>query len=175
VTDPHVADAIDRAALAFCETTNQTTSKAIGEALADLRRELKTGIVDHGESLDQLTKRVKSIFTEASDDRARMIAASEASRAVHMAQLESARESGVVSGARWLLSSDACPQCHRIAATAGTVPLGADFAVIGDHPVYKNIKHPPGHPACQCSLELVLIESLADGSAAVQPDEALAA
>ena len=85
-----------------------------------------------------------------------MIAATEASRAVHAAELTADVESEVVAGLELLLSSDACALCRKIASECKRVRLGESFATIGDNPHYKHIKHPPIHPRCQCSLLEIL-------------------
>jgi hypothetical protein len=159
VTNPHLRRMIEQAALDFCAATNATTSLQLNEAKSKLREELTAGVVDRGESVAALTKRVNKIFDTAETWRARRIAATEASRAVHAAQEEAAKQSGIVAGWEWLLSSDACPLCHRIVAEAGKVRLGQAFAVIGDHPTYSQIRMPPGHPGCQCTAVPILTPS----------------
>ncbi len=156
VTDPHLREMIAQAAMDFCAATNATTSRNLEDALADLRAELIAGQVDGGETLEELVKRVNGVFDQAETWRARRIAASEASRAVHAAELESARQSGVVAGFEWLLSEDACALCQAVAREVVRVRLGATFAVIGDNPTYREIRHPPLHPGCQCSVTEVL-------------------
>lgn len=156
VTNPHTRQKIREQALDFCRSTNQTTSKALNLALARLRDELIAGVVEHGESLDQLTDRVNGVFDRAERWRARRIAATEASRAVHAAQEQSAVESGVVAGFEWLLSGDACPLCRQVATEARMVPIGRAFAHVGDDPAYSRIAHPPLHPSCQCAMVEVL-------------------
>lgn len=148
VTDPHTKEKIEQAAFDFCETTNRTTSKELNTALGLLRQELVEGIVERGDSLRELRKRVERVFEDAEEYRAQRIAATEASRAVHAAELESARQSGVVAGFEWLLSEDACPLCHMVAAEAKHVRLGQPFAVVGHNAHYSTIKHPPVHPNC---------------------------
>ena len=156
VTNPHLEATIRGQALAFCQSTNDTTSKRIGDALRDLRAELTKGMVEEGESVRELTKRVQYVFENLSKSHATMIAATEASRAVHAAELAADVESEVVAGVELLLSSDACPLCRKIATECKRVRLGDDFAVIGSNPNYRNIKHPPIHPHCQCTMIEVL-------------------
>lgn len=156
VTNPQTRQKIENASFAFCEATNSTTSDQLGQAIDRLKASLAEGIVNEGETLDQLTARVGEIFDHAEKWRARRIAASEASRAVHAAQVAAAEESGVVAGFEIMVSADACPLCRRIASEVKQVRLGNDFAVIGDDPNYANIKHPPLHPSCQCSLISIL-------------------
>jgi hypothetical protein len=156
VVNPHTERMIDEAALAFCDSTNQTTSLDLDEALARTRAELRAGIVDKGESVDVLTKRINAIFDGAEKWRARRIAQTETSRAVHAAQEQAAIASGVVTGWTWLLSGDACPLCNTIARRAPAVRLGQPFAVIGDNPHYQTVKFPPAHPHCNCTVLEVL-------------------
>lgn len=146
VNNPHIADMIDKAALDFCESTNETTSLDLDDALEQTRQALKEGMIEKGESVAQLTKRIKAIFDGAETWRARTIAASEASRATHAAQEMAASASGVVTGWRWMLSEDACPYCQVVKRRAPAVKLGQPFAIVGDHPAYSTIRHPPLHP-----------------------------
>lgn len=157
VTDLHVQEMIERAAFAFCKSTNATTTKHLNHALGLLRDEIKEGLIEEGEGVRELTKRVRRVFEHAETWRAQMIAATEAARAVHAAELVSAQESGVVAGFKWLVSGDACPLCQMIAAEVGQVRLGDIFARIGHNATYADIKHPPAHPHCQCTVVEVLL------------------
>jgi hypothetical protein len=154
VVDPNTKAKIEGAALDFCEATNATTSLKLGTALEKLRDELVRGIVEEGESIPELTKRVQSIFDKASKSRAQTIARTETSRAVHSASLESARQSGVVAGKQWLLSSNACEQCQAAAAKteSDAIPLDAEFDHHAGNPTYASIVSPPLHPHCRCSV-----------------------
>jgi hypothetical protein len=156
VTNPELRRAVRSASLAFCKSTNETTDEQLGRALTRLRAELEKGLVDRGESVRLLTDRVKGVFNRAEEFRARRIAATESARAYHAAQLWADEKSGVVAGLELLLSSDACPLCRKIATECKRVRLGQAFAVIGDHPDYGSIRHPPIHPNCQCSMVEVL-------------------
>ena len=156
VTNPYLGEAIDQAALDFCAATNATTSKQLSDAIAATREAIQEGLIEQGESLDWLTKRINEIFDQAENWRARRIAASEASRAAHSAQEKAAYASEVVTGWRWLASDDACPLCLTIARRCEFVPLGQPFAKIGDHPTYSIVRFPPAHVSCQCSMVEVL-------------------
>ncbi len=157
VQDPNVLEAIERAAFDFAESTNQTTSLQIDDARAALRRELAAGLYEQGETLPELRKRVQAVFTSATDYRADRIARTEASRAVHAGTLASYEQSGVVAGVEALISEDSCPLCRRIVAEAPRVRLGEKFATIGGHPVYSDIRHPPFHVHCTCTIVAVLL------------------
>lgn len=156
VVNPKTREKIETAAFDFCQATNETTSLTLFEALNRLRTELIEGIVDQGDTLDELTKRVQRIFTDAETWRAHRIAKTEASRAVHAAQEAMAIDSEVVAGFEWLLSSDACPACHEVAEKVGRVRLGEKFAVFGKNETYKDVRFPPLHPSCSCSVVHVL-------------------
>jgi hypothetical protein len=156
VHDPHLHQMIQQQAFRFCESTNETTDKELGAALEDLRQQFIEGLVDAGDTIPQLTRRVQSVFGRLSNSRAEMIARTEAARAVHLASLVSAKESGVVSGKKWLLSADACDRCHAAAAKypAG-VGLDLPFADDGKGGDYSSCPAPPLHPNCRCSITFV--------------------
>lgn len=156
VVNPHTEAQIRGAVLAFSDSMNQTTDLALDRALEKTREELVEGVVKRGEALPAIERRIAAIFDGAEKYRARRIAWTETSRAVHGAQEAAAVASGVVTGWKWLLSSDACPTCVAIAARAPAVRLGHAFAVIGDNPHYSAVKFPPAHPHCNCSLLEVL-------------------
>jgi hypothetical protein len=148
IKDPDVQAAIEGAAFAFADITNATTTLQIDAARDRLRLELSEGLYQQGETLDELRKRVQAVFTQATRHRAATIAQTEASRAVHAGIVASYAQSEVVAGTEWLISSDACPICQKIATEARRVRLGEQFAVIGDHESYASVKHPPLHPRC---------------------------
>jgi hypothetical protein len=156
VTNPKLAGQIQKQSFTFCASTNATTDLRLHRALEALRDAFAAGLVAEGETLPQLAKRVGSIFKGLSSQHAELIAATEASRAVHAAQLAADHDSGVVSGLELMLSSDACPLCRKIATECRRVRLGHAFAIVGEHPEYSQIRHPPLHPYCQCTVIEVL-------------------
>lgn len=156
VVNPHWKPQIEKLALNFCHSTNATTTRSLHSALDLLRQELAAGIVEEGESVAELTKRVQGVFEGMAKSKARQIAATEASRAFHAGQEAAAIDSDVVAGFELLLSSDACPLCRKIHDECKAVPIGRAFAVIGDNPDYSHVKFPPLHPSCQCSMIEVL-------------------
>jgi hypothetical protein len=158
VTDPNTRRMIEGAAFAFSRSTNETTTKNLRDALDELRGEMIAGVVDRGETVAQLTKRVQGVFEDASKNRARTIAVTEASRAVHAAQLESAKQSKVIWGKQLLLSSDACQICLDVKASEpeNGWPLAGEMHNDGrGHPDYSSAASPPLHPRCRCALLLI--------------------
>lgn len=156
VHSPYLHDKIRTAAFKFSASTNSTTSAKLDEALERLRAQLFTGLIEKGDSIEQLRKRVNGIFQGMAKWKATQIAATEASRAVHAAQLEADVQSDVVAGVELLLSGDACPLCRKVATEAKQVRLGQAFAVIGHNADYSTIRHPPIHPSCQCAMVEIL-------------------
>jgi F like protein len=143
VFNPRVLEAIRQAVFNFADSTNRTSTVALAKIGPSLREALATGL-EQGESLAFITARVQEIFDDPA--RAQMIAASEASRAVHAGQLLAARESGVVQGKRWLASSDACDLCLPL--DGKEVGLDEDFAVDARGGPYARVPYPPRHPHC---------------------------
>jgi hypothetical protein len=155
---PQVQEAIDSASMRFAQSTNRTTSLQLNRAIGRLREELAQGLLAPGtNTVRELTRRVAIIFNRAEMYRARSIAVTESSRAVHGGQVIAAKESGIVRGLKWLCSADACDLCQQIAAdNRGGIPLGGIFATVGGDPDYSDIPHPPAHPNCMCTITEVL-------------------
>lgn len=169
VTDPHLQEKIEQSTLAFCQETNQTTSLQLNDALSKLRQELVQGLVEQGDTLAELTKRVQGVFDQADKTRAARIAQTEASRAVHAASLESAKSSGVVGAKKWLESANSCDRCKAIAAKFPEgIPLEGEFENTGDG-VYGSVGHCPAHPHCRCTITYVLTPEYEEILATVGP------
>ncbi|MCC6227532.1 MAG: minor capsid protein, partial [Microthrixaceae bacterium] len=134
-----VAQKARTAALNLAKSTTDTTTKALNDALDQTREALGSGL-EAGESIRELTERIKDIFENAADERAQLIATTEASRAHHEGLRVSAKDSGVVSGFEWITSSDPCPECQEL--------NGKRFDIDGEMP--------PLHPKCMCAVLEVL-------------------
>jgi len=151
---PEVKDAIDAQTLHFCQDTQDTLSADLDSAIAQLRVELTEGIIEDVNTLSVLTARVNGVFDGAEKWRARRIATTEASRAVHDGQVLAAAKSGMVIGFKFLLSPDACPICLTAESEHGETPIETALAQVG---VYdRNL--PPIHPFCRCSFTEILVE-----------------
>ncbi len=159
VVDPHLHAMISGQAHDFCASTLATTTDTVADAYARLRQEFLDGLVTEGETIPQLAKRVRTIFTELSKDHATLIARTEASRAVNRASLQSAIESKVVSAKRWLASQNSCDRCLELQRRTAEhpVPLETPFLTgQSDKPAYADIPSAPLHPRCRCTHILVL-------------------
>ena len=141
VVNPHVTEAVKSIAFKFAQSTNETTSKQLNEALAELQTSLDTGLTA-GERLPQLTKRVQEIFESLSKERAKLIGRTESQRAYNKGTAMSAKASGVVSHFELILSPTACEKCIAIKAERPRIELDGEI--------------PPYHPNCYCSILSVL-------------------
>lgn len=83
--------------------------------------------------------------TDWSENRAVLVARTEAAAAYSRGSLLAYERSGVVGGVEWLTTAP-CEQCAPL--DGKVVPLGSEFA--------PGISHPPAHPACRCALSPVL-------------------
>jgi len=156
VTNPHIPEAVARMVIQLSQATNEITSLPIDEAIARLKDELVSGLLGTNNTLPEMVKRVSAIFDLADRSLVECIAQTESSRALHQAEIISARKSGVVKGFRWLCSDDACAVCKDIAARhPNGIILGGVFAKFGDGP-YDTIECPPAHPGCMCTMTEIL-------------------
>jgi HK97 family phage portal protein len=103
-------------ALAHAKIINGTTKDQLREALRE-------GIAA-GEGVPELRARVKSVFTQASTNRADTIARTETSQAFEYANERAMIESGVVREARWATSLDDRVRPAHSALEGVVVPLG---------------------------------------------------
>lgn len=149
VIQPKLAEAVRAATFRFAESTNATTTLQIEEARKRLREELEAGLVG-GDSTVELTKRVQSIFENASEERAFMIADTSRTEAINRAELITAKASGVVKKKVWLADSQACPECSQL--NGQSRDLDEPFAVDPRGGPYAVKQSPPFHVSCRCSL-----------------------
>lgn len=167
VVDRNLPNAVNDLTLKFAQSTNETTSKELTDSIAELRDELEEGVTI-GDVRTQMRNRVQSIFEDLSNERADLIARTEASRVRHDAQLTTVKESGVVKTKSWLPAADACPICLGFAAQ-GQIPLDANFG----ETKYGPIKAAPGHPSCYCSILFQLKDNVdSDESEVSEPETA---
>lgn len=100
---------------------NQTTRDKLQTTLQD-------GYVK-GESIDELAKRVESVYSEAAGYRSDMIARTEIIAASNAGSLDGMKESGVVEEKEWLTAGDERVRETHAEANGQVVKLGAKFKV----------------------------------------------
>jgi SPP1 gp7 family putative phage head morphogenesis protein len=148
VSNPRVIQFIEKRKIKLRQV-NDTTEKAI-------RKTLTQGI-DLGEGIPELRNRVQGVFTDASKNRATMIARSETIRASNAGAEEAYIQSGVVEGKEWLTALDerTCLWCEEM--NGKTMGLGENFFALGEQLTvdgqsmrfdYDEVRYPPLHPSC---------------------------
>ena len=156
VVQPELVENLDRQVRELAQSVNLTTSKNLDAAIAEF-----TKAAVETNTIPNLKAAVRKVFTNATDARARMIAVTESSRAVHDAQIIAGAESGVVAGYKTILSPDACPICQYVDASGNAtgVPVFAyqDIAAASEGVGLYKSDAPPFHPNCRCTQVAVLI------------------
>lgn len=123
-----------------------------------IARQLGEGITA-GESIPQLADRVKSVFADASDNRATLIARTETNSVVNSTALKYAQSlpQGIVAGKSWLSVADSRTRHDHRLADGQTQPLDVPFRVGGyamQHP--GDPTAPIGEVAnCRCGILLL--------------------
>lgn len=102
-----------------------------------VNEQIKTGLADGvaaGESIPQLTERMRATTDGMSGVAAERIARTETSRAFQSSRIAAWKESGIVEGKRWMLAPSACELCEAIAAKFNeqNIPLDTAFFSKGD-------------------------------------------
>jgi hypothetical protein len=161
--NPEVAASIAGQIADLVGSITETVADAMRGVMDRIRALVAGGTITPDEAPAELEREYEVVFEELPDWRARAIAVTEASRAHHEMQLLMGRESGIVTGWRWMCNADACPICLEIEADCPVVRDGEAFAIIGVDTAYSTIYCPPAHVNCLCSLEPVLIDD-------IQPD-----
>lgn len=111
-----------RNALTHAKGINETTR-------GQLRDELRTGI-GAGEGIPELRERVKSVFTEATTNRATIIARTETAQAFEAVNLAAMQESGLDLDEQWLTAKDDRVRPEHRLREGLVVRLGSDWGGI---------------------------------------------
>ena len=114
-----------------------------------------------GEGVADIQKRVKRVFKNAKENRAKAIANTETIRYSSNATERSFVDSGVVRAKQWQVNPDACPIC--IPLQGKIVDLETSFFKKGDTTTtsdgktfkldYDNVLNPPIHVNCRCFID----------------------
>src|ERR1051326_282468 len=108
VVERNIPKAAQEMTLKLSRAINQTTEDRLDQVISDIRDEISSGLMQ-GDTRPELRQRIQRVFHEASQERAETIARTESSRATHMGEKISAKESGVVKKKTWIASADCCP------------------------------------------------------------------
>lgn len=151
VRNPEILRAAREATLDLCiDTVNTFTGKVLA-TLEGMRMDIAASI-ESGETAGELTNRISQWLEEDSRWRARRIAITESARAYNLGTVRAAESLDFIVGWKLLVSDDACPLCHMINRLCPVIPKGGSFGENGRNKTYKDLKFPPFHPGCRCSI-----------------------
>ena len=140
---------IERKAFRFADMVNQTTRKSLREALSEGVRQ--------GESIPQLSNRVKEIFKSRRGWEAERIARTEVLLSSNWAALEAYRQSGVVEKKEWLATPDERTRPNHWAMNGEVVGLKERFSNGLRYP--GDMMAPPEEIInCRCTTIPILFE-----------------
>lgn len=125
---------------------DNSLSKLTGElqgATLDRLRNALSDAWENGGSYDQMIGAVKATFEDFSDNRADMIAQTEANDAYNWGRIELATEAGFEEKA-WDPDGEACEEICQPNVDAGWIGIDEDFPSGDDAP--------SAHPNCDCSV-----------------------
>ena len=178
---------VERADLrAYAETESvrlaRRTASGVTEQTSVRVREVLGEGLEKGETVDELATRVQTWADSQKDQdgswsRARTVARTEAQRAARTAEVDAWTATGLVQGKTWLLAPDPCEFCEAASKRYGEKSIGLNdsFYQKGDLLFgvpdangktremvldYEDIKGPPLHPNCRCSMQPVLSDAL---------------
>ncbi|MEM9165766.1 MAG: phage portal protein [Planctomycetota bacterium] len=155
---------VDRAAELYRENRIGVTRDIAETAVTDAQKLVDSVIesgMDEGLRVDEITRALNEKVPGLSRSRAETIARTEVSNALQQGRMDAWKESGIVEGKRYLLSSDPCPICIWVAQkNPGPIPLDQPFAKSGDSvplpsggtfTFNRDIMVGNSHPRCRCS------------------------
>ena len=155
-TNPEIQKWIDRSTTRLADGVGDTTIDRVA-------RLLDKGLAE-GLTVDELADRIEQKGFDAA--RARTIARTESTRAYTEGQVEAWKQTGMVTGKKWLVAPDPCPFCEAIGQEDQTKGMSDAFYKVGDSinaadgsrfvVDFDNVTGPPLHPNCRCTIVPVL-------------------
>lgn len=162
--DERIQEGLKKSLELLAKTYTEESIKLIDEQLTE-------GLAD-GESLNELSDRIRGIQELSSDVRADRVAKTESFRIANYATREAWRQTGVVNTVQWYTAEDerVCPFCGPM--NGKTVAIDKGFFEEGEtiegedadgNPVsmevsYSDVQNPPLHPNCRCYIRPDKIE-----------------
>lgn len=153
IEDPNIIKYFEQRAGMVSKGINEETDK-------QLRATLSAGIND-GESIDELSARVESVYGSAAGFRADRIARTESTSSATFGQIEAWQQSGVVEAQEWFTAMDerVCDYCGdmdgKIIGLGDNYFNQGDSLTVGSGTInldFENIDGPPLHASCRCTL-----------------------
>jgi SPP1 gp7 family putative phage head morphogenesis protein len=127
----------------LARSINDTSQKFLQSAIPEW--------INSGSPLDVLIEQLTPTFGEV---RANLIGVTEVTRSYAEGNLITWKESGVVSGSRWMTGEDelVCPLCEPLAGTISGIDENGFTTEEGG----EGVTAPPLHPGCRCYLQPVV-------------------
>ncbi len=136
---------------------------------AKLIRNSVTAGIEASEGAVQIRNRIRLLYDDSfTKFRAARIARTETIWAHNEGRLQGYMQSGVVTAKKWITSRDdrVCEFCQAMAdkvfdLQTSFVPEGDTFAGVEGGTLvstYEDIRHPPLHPLCRCSIVPILVD-----------------
>lgn len=151
VQSPETLRAARTAALDLCQDTIDEFTRDTLRTLQGMRMDIAASI-ESGETAGELTARISTWIKDSARWRARRIAVTESARAYNTGVIAAGETLDFIAGYELLLSSDACPICQMIFRLCPVIRKGGTFGTNGSNKTYKDLKFPPFHPGCRCSI-----------------------
>ena len=148
----------------WVDTSTTRLADGVGDSTEVRVRSLLGKGLEEGKTIDELAADLEDKGFDSK--RARVIARTESTRGYVQGQVEAWKQSGVVTGKKWLVAPDPCPFCEAIGSAGATKGMGDTFINIGESLTasdgsrfvidFENVSGPPLHPNCRCDLIPVL-------------------
>ncbi len=154
--NPEVQKWVDRSTTRLADEVGDSTTVRV--------RSLLGKGLEEGKTIDELAADLEDKGFDSK--RARVIARTESTRGYVQGQVEAWKQSGIVTGKKWLVAPEPCPFCEAVGASNATKGMGDTFLNVGDSVTasdgsrfvvdFENVSGPPLHPNCRCDLIPVL-------------------
>lgn len=161
INNPFAIEAARTATMALAQETVDTFLGDLDRTIVGIRRDIAQSI-EQGETAGETVNRVAEWIDDNARWRARRIAVTESARAYNAGHVASTEDLDFVAGYELVLSGDACPLCHAIHRQCPVIPKGGTFGENGKNPKYKDLKFPPFHSNCRCTVITVFDDEVPD-------------
>jgi HK97 family phage portal protein len=146
--NPRVTEFMSEKEIKISQINNTTSEK--------LRNELVEGLQE-GEGIPDLSKRIESVYDEATGYRSELISRTEISSSANRGALEGYIQSGVTNQKQWLAALDERTRLDHRQANGQTVDTDKDFTVGGYSMNAPGDPSAPANQVCNCRCNLLPI------------------
>lgn len=144
VSRPVVQDWISDRTRFWATRVNEETARLITAEIAEA--------AELGESIPQMQERIEKVFAFSDNVRSERIARTETVNAVNRGSIEAYRQSEVVEAKQWIATLDERTREAHLDAHLQTVPLDAEFFVMGEYIPHPGAGRPENAINCRCTV-----------------------